>query len=351
MNSLLFKNKISNNEMDKINNNEAIIPIENKRIVFPFNFKKYIIQNTLFNIASPLNIEHNDTLTKNSKISNNIFSPRKKKEKLKNGKDTQKKRVNIKDSKKLNYNRNTYPNNVELFNNNNFETQINDEIMKENFFERNFHYKCSNLESIPMEEVSNISENYDYFSTNYMIKDRGLKKFQGKNVSELNNRNCNINNVYSNERQIIIYNNINLIEHNNIVNSVVNHGYKEKFQNSKWIMMKDDKMKKKIKTYRDFSIKMDKKLNKESVPYINCENELQRIQPLSLKDIDTIVTRSNIKQANEVVDNSRRHFSISGNISPVISKNIKKRKKKNMGACFFNLNNFSCQFLISCNKT
>ncbi|CRG97883.1 conserved Plasmodium protein, unknown function [Plasmodium gallinaceum] len=349
MNSLLFKNKASNNEMDKIfnENNEAIISIENKKIVFPHKFKKCIIQNAFSSVLSPLKIEHNNILTKNSKISN-IFSPRKKKTKLKNREDIYKKEASVKYNKEISFSNNINLCNMELFDNNNFESQINNKIMKKKFFERNFYSKYSNLENFSTDEVNDILENYDY-STNYIIKNRDFKDFQGKHDSKLTNKIGNINNLYSNKIQIINYN-INFVEHNSVVNPIIQHECNRKFPNGKWIM-ENDKINKEIKTFHNCNITADTKLNRENSIYVNCENELQKIHSLSLKDMDTKVTGDSIKQVSEVVDTSRQHFSICDDISPLIKKKIKKGKKKNKGACFFNLNNFSCQFLMSCSKT
>ncbi|SBT01304.1 conserved Plasmodium protein, unknown function [Plasmodium ovale curtisi] len=356
MNSVLFKNKnlySEWDETDKIINknivfkekNEAIIPLENKRIVLPHCYRRCIIKNTFSDILSPIDVQFsNNILNTNFKNTNKVFS-------LRNKKITYQKSVNTKDSKDENDETVIYESPMKPFVNINFENNIMGKTMKNECFETKIYDTYANLENTNERSVNENLKYIDYAIGNVM-KYTHLKSFQVENVPKSKNSLVITNNTYTNKAQMVSCSGVISVQFiKRTVNSEIKYENKEQLKNNKCILIEDDNIINQIKTFGNYNTKLNKKLVKNSVSFNNNESALKKKQTLSLAGSHKKALARNSKQNNTMGNRSGQHLNVFDDVNPLNNKKIKKRGKKNIGTCFFSLNNFSCQFLMSCDKT
>ncbi|SBT36463.1 conserved Plasmodium protein, unknown function [Plasmodium ovale wallikeri] len=355
MNSVLFKNKnlySKWDEKDKIINkniifkekNEDIIPLENKRIVLPHCYRRRIIRNAFSDILSPIDVQFsNNILNTNLENTNKVFP-------LRNKKITYQESVNTKDYKDENDEIVVYENPMEPFANNNFENNIMGKTMKNKCFETKIYDTYANLENT---NECSVNENLKYidYAIGNVMKYTHLKKFQVENAPISKNSLVITNNTYTNKAQMVSCSGVIFVQFIRTVNSEVKHGNKEQLKNNKCILIEDNNIINQIKTFDNYNTKLNKKLDKYSVSFNNNESALKKKQPLSLVGAHKKVLARNSKQNNTMVNRSGQHLNVFDDVNPLNNKKIKKRGKKNIGTCFFSLNNFSCEFLMSCDKT
>ncbi|EUD68230.1 hypothetical protein C922_01249 [Plasmodium inui San Antonio 1] len=364
MNFLLCKNKKSNGEVYKIMNEhrvftetpESIIPLENKTVAIPFCYSKYIINNSLSKILRPIDARHSDVFNKNFKGTNNVFSLRKKKNKIKNKKDIYEKKGNTKGHEPQNVDTNMFETHVEPFNLVNFEGQSKVKPLQNTCSEGEMCSIYSNLQNTNTHRATRQLENFDYLMYN-VIKNEHEKKLQlKKNIKSRNNITI-INNLYANRTQMVDKGTLNIVQINeNIVNSErICEENNRKLQDTKCSLMENDNVMNQIKMSNCYNAKKDRetssKSGKEDDLLVDSENELRKEHSLSMIDAHKRNVIGSIKGNTDQYNALGHHYDIFDDIDPLINEKIKKRKKKNIGTCSFSLNNFSCHFLMTCNKT
>ncbi|CAG9474992.1 unnamed protein product [Plasmodium vivax] len=363
MNMLLSKNKKSNGEVDKIMNehivftetHESIIPLENKRVAIPFCYSNYIINNSFSKILRPIDARHSDVFNTNFKGVNNVFSLRNKNKKTKNKKDMYEKKGNTKYHEPQNVDTNMFERNVEPFNLINFEGHSKVKPLQNTCSEGEMCTIYSNLQNTNTHRAIRKLEHFDYLMYN-VIKNEQEKKSQLKKNIESKNNIIIVNNLYSNRTQMVDNRTLNLVQINkHIVNSErIREENNRKLQDSKCSLIENDNVMNQIKMSNGYNAKKDRKSSaksgKEDDLLVDYENGLRKEQSLSIIDAHKKTVAGGIKGNTDQYSALGQH-DIFDDIDPLINEKIKKRKKKNTGTCFFSLNNFSCHFLMTCDKT
>ncbi|ANQ08692.1 Uncharacterized protein PCOAH_00030700 [Plasmodium coatneyi] len=364
MNLSLCKYKKSNGEVDKIMNEhrvftetrESIIPLENKRVAIPSCYSKYIINNAFSKILRPIDVRHSDVFNTNFKGTNNVFSLRNKKKKTKNKEDMYEKKGNTKHHNPQNVDTNMFERNVEPFNSANFEGHSKVKPLQNTCSEKEICSIYSNLPNTNTHKAIRKLEHFDYLMYN-VIKNEHKKKLQLKKNIESKNNITIINNLYSNRTQMVDNGTLNLVQINkNIVNSErMCEENKRKLQDTKCALMENDNVMNQIKMSNGYNAKKDRKSSaksgKEDDLLVDSENELRKEQSLSMIDAHKKSVAGSIKGNTDQRNALGQHYDILDDIDTLINEKIKKRKKKNIGTCSFSLNNFSCHFLMTCDKT
>ncbi|KJP85565.1 hypothetical protein AK88_04786 [Plasmodium fragile] len=362
--NLLCKNKKSNGEVDKIMNEhrvftetrESIIPLENKTVAIPFCYSKYIINNSFTKILHPIDARHSDIFNTNFKGTNNVFSLRNKKQKTKNKKDMYEKKGNTKNHEPQNVDTNMFETNVEPFNSVNFESHSKVKPLQNTCSEGEMCSIYSNLQNTNTHGAIRKLEHFDYLMYN-VIKNEQEKKLQLKKHIKSKNNITIINNLYSNTTQMVDNGTLNLVQINkNIVNSErISEENNRKLQDTKYSLLEKHNVMNQIKMSNGYTAKKNRKSSaksgKEHDLLVDSENELRREQSLSMIDAHKKNVGGIIKGNTDQYNASEQHYEIFDDMRTLINGKIKKRKKKNLGTCLFSLNNFSCYFLMTCDKT
>ncbi|CAA9988734.1 conserved Plasmodium protein, unknown function [Plasmodium knowlesi strain H] len=363
MNLFLCKHKKSNGEVDKImkehrvftETRESIIPLENKRVVIPFCYSKYIINNTFSKILSPIDARHSDVFNTNFKGTNNVFSLRNKK-KTKSKKDIYGKKGITEDHESQNVDTNMFERNVEPFNSVNFEGHSKVKSLQNACSEEEMCSIYSNLQNTNTYRAIRKLEHFDCLMYN-VSKNEHAKKLQLKTNIESKNNITIINNLYSNRTQMVDNGTLNLVQINkNIVNSErICEGNNRTLQDNKCSLMENDIVMNQIKMSNSYNAKKDGKSSaksgKQDDSLVDSENELRKEQSVSTIDAHKKSIAGSIKGNTDQHNVLGQHCDILDDIDTLINEKIKKRKKKNIGTCSFSLNNFSCHFLMTCDKT
>ncbi|SPJ08952.1 conserved Plasmodium protein, unknown function [Plasmodium sp. DRC-Itaito] len=346
---LSLKNVKSNDEVNEIRNandkfnkySRSIIPMEHNMIVFPCKCKTSIIKNTFLDILSPMKIPLCKVNNTNVQNTNNVFYLRKKKKTLKCENILKKNKGNSKNDKEQNDNPITCLNNLKSFNSNYLDTySIIGGTYKNTYFKNKMDNKYCTIEIEQKYDIINEDKNQlDYYM--YVVM-----KNQHKNYLPLNNipyiekqiMNCrDLNSVYTNK---------------NIVIPEIQYKHNKKSKITKCDLIEYNCINDSTNSFFNLNTEISNTLVKDNmISRIINENELKKNQSLSLIDNHKKSIARNISEKNnQIISNSKQHFNIFDDIRPSIKKNIKK-KKKNLGVCYLNLNNLSCQFLMSCDKT
>ncbi|KAI4839714.1 hypothetical protein MKS88_001615 [Plasmodium brasilianum] len=352
MNLQLFKNKKLSSDMYKTKNesnlskeqNEAIIVPENKRIVLPSYYNYCIMNSCILTILSTVDTRYINVINANSKNASNLFSLRKKTQ-SKNKKGTYKS-SNNKDRKHQYDKTSVCENCVGSYNSIQYKNNIKHKSLKNICFEGKMPITYSNLENT---NTGKVNENLEY--VNYFMYN-AFKNEHMNTVPKSKNSNSIVNNPYPNRIQMTNYSGIKCAQFNKkIANSQIRRENNEILKNNTCIMTEHYNLKDNIKFYNDSNIKLNKNLGDMEILHINYEDKSKKNQCLSLTDYHKKDIEKSVKQNNEIDNGSSQHFSIFHHVNPLFDKKIKKQKKNYMGACFLSLNSFSCQFLMSCDKT
>ncbi|GAW81449.1 hypothetical protein, conserved [Plasmodium gonderi] len=363
MNLLLHKNEKPDNKMKKtINehvvfkeNYESIIPLENKRIAIPFCYSKCPINNSFSKILLPIYARRGDIFNINSKNASKVFFLRNKKKRSQNKKDMCEKKGDRKYIELQNVDANIFETNAGSFNSVNFESHAKENLLRNTFSKGKICSTCSNLQNTNTRNRKTKLDRFDYLMCN-VINNKHKKNFKLHKTLGPQSNITVINNIYSNQMKIVDNRALTFVQiSKNVVNSETMNENRRNSQDTKCALVKNDYLMNKLKIYNDYNAKKDMKSftksDKGDYPF-NCESELRKKHPSSIIDAqqEKIVTE-NIKWNNEKNNDLRQYNDIFDDLNPLINGKKKKKVKKNVGTCFFRLNNFSCHFLTSCDKT
>ncbi|KYO02303.1 hypothetical protein PGSY75_0510700 [Plasmodium gaboni] len=347
---LSLKNVKSNDEMNEIRNDNdqfnkysrSIIPMEHKMIVFPCECKTSIIKNAFLDILSPMKIPFCKINNTNVQNTNNVFSLGKKNKTLKCENILNQNKGNTKNDKEQKDNPIRCLNNLKSFNSNYLDTySINGRTYKNTYFKNKMDNKYFTLEIEQKYDIINKDKNpFDYYMY-VAMKNQHRHYLPLKNIPYI-------------EKQIMNYRDLNSVYTNkNIVIPEIQYKHNKKSKITKRDLIEYNCIKDNTNNFFNLNTEISNTLVKDNmISRIINENELKKNQSLSSIDGHKKSIERNISEkGNQIIYTSKQHFNIFDDISPSIKKNIKKKKKKNLGVCYFNLNNLSCQFLMTCDKT
>ncbi|VWU48841.1 conserved protein, unknown function [Hepatocystis sp. ex Piliocolobus tephrosceles] len=348
----------SENDVNR-ENYEAIIPLHNKCISISQCYKKNISNITISNTLYPTIIQQNGTIGTKIKNMNNVISLKKRRSQLNKKHDTYIKNTNDKDMSYKNDWLNAFYSFAKSFAPIKFEKPIRKNEIENINFEKKVH--ATDLSTgLSLENNYKVKGNKNVECFNYSMcnisQNELTSNYNVKHTTELNKNIETRNNIYSNKTQITNHHNvINFIQINTKNEPIkIIYNDKKKLENRKYVSIKNDSLANKVETLNKTNIKINDESDKINVdPRINHECVLKNDTSLSLIDDRNKITVGGLKQNNKISNNLGQYMNNINVTNPLINNKIKKKKKKkkSVGTCFLSLNNFSCQFLISCNKT
>ncbi|KEG02774.1 conserved Plasmodium protein, unknown function [Plasmodium vinckei vinckei] len=327
--------------------NESIIPRKNEQIVLSHRYRNCIMHNTFSDTLKPVEIQYNDLLNANTKGMHNIIFLRKSIDVSNRKNDKHPKKRNS-DNKGQNNLPNVCNNIVESHPLIDYENLVMKKALKNFFFQR----KISNIYSIT--EITNKSksntnfEGFDYAvysgtKNEHADKFPIIKSLESKNNYTIPNT-AHLNSIETLNYSNIIYCEINKRNFNpktrNINKDVIKN-------NSNMCIENDNCLVNKFKNIKGNNRKINVKSRENHISCVDHETIFKN-NSLSLIETHENDMEKRLKE-NDVVHPSVKLETLD-DLNPFLNKKIKKAKKKNGGACFCSFNNFSFQFLMSCDK-
>ncbi|CDU18807.1 conserved Plasmodium protein, unknown function [Plasmodium yoelii] len=340
------KNKVKDNAFKE--KNESIIPRKNEQIVPSHCYRNCTVQNTLSGILKPVEIPYNDLLNSNTKDIPNIIFLRKNinVSNHKNNKHQKTRNNDIKDQNNL---PNVCNNIVESHPLINYENFVIKKTLKNIFFQRKISNAYSTAEITNKSKPNAKFEGFDYAMYNG-TKNEHVNKLPIIKLLESKNNFTIPNNTYLNSIKTLNYNNIIYYDINKKNFSPKTRNInKDIIQNYSAMCIENDNCL--VNEFKNIKDDNNKKINvKSRENHILCVDHENVFKNNSLSLIETHENgMERTLNKNNAVHRSVELKTLD-DLNP-LNKRIKKAKKKNGGACFCSFNNFSFQFLMSCDKT
>lgn len=386
----------------------AVVPVESMQILVPVGVKNEICNTSIRSILRPINenTNHIAPMQYTKFPIARVFSPRKQnihitKEKNKQPMIPFMKKPEETFSTYVNPNSSSSTTTMEIFpsstkqtkhpytevryNNDktsysSFGTHLGDDRMNQLLLDSNLFSKytevdtnstCSTFEQMENLDYSmsfiaknkNSGTNQDMHHTEKIYQGNKRSNFHEKPMSNLtyesqNYTKNNFTKFDSPIRPVINYNTIHLVQHNNYNNAskIIRKGDGEVSKSYDYHMNNKEPIHaNNIETLPEWAhnVIADTTLtNLNSVCATQNHNVLKTIPSIVQKqENETEIILNNTMSISEMIEQSTKQQLDSMNPEIPMNHSVRKGKKKTMGACFFNLPCFSCQFLMTCNKT
>ncbi|CXI61278.1 conserved Plasmodium protein, unknown function [Plasmodium berghei] len=340
------KNNVKDNAFKE--KNESIIPRKNKQIMPSHCYRNCIVQNTFSGILKPVEIQYNDLLNPNTKSIHNIIFLRKNID-VSNHKNNKHQKTRSNDNK----DQNNLPNVCNIVESHpliDHENFVIKKTLKNMFFQRKINNAYSTTEITNKSKPNAKFEGFDYAMYNgtkneHVNKLPVIKLIESKNNFTISN-NTYLNSIKTLNYSSIIYcdiNKRNLSPKTRNINKDIIKNY------SDMCIENDNVLVNEFKNIKDDN---NKKINvKSRENHILCVDHENVFKNNSLSLIETHENYMERTLSENNAVHRSVYFKTLDNLNPFLNKRIKKAKKKNGGACFCSFNNFSFQFLMSCDKT
>ncbi|SCN60956.1 conserved Plasmodium protein, unknown function [Plasmodium chabaudi chabaudi] len=328
--------------------NESIIPRKNEQIVLSHRYRNCAMHNTCSDILKPVEIQYNDLLNANAKSIHNIIFLRKSINVLNHENDKHPKKRNS-DNKGQNNLPNVCNNIVESHTLIDYENFVIKKTLKNFFFQRKINNTYSTTE---LTSKSKPNANFEGFECAMYsgTKNDHADKFSIIKFLESQNNSTIPNTAYLNSIKTINYNNIIYCDINkrnfNPKTRNINKDITKNYSNM--CIENDNCLVNEFKNIKDNNKKIDVKSRENHILCVDHETIFKN-NSLSLIETHENAMEKRLKENNGVHPSVK--LKTLDDLNPFLNKKIKKAKKKNGGACFCSFNNFSFQFLMSCDKT
>ncbi|VTZ69095.1 conserved Plasmodium protein, unknown function [Plasmodium chabaudi chabaudi] len=328
--------------------NESIIPRKNEQIVLSHRYRNCAMHNTCSDILKPVEIQYNDLLNANAKSIHNIIFLRKSINVLNHENDKHPKKRNS-DNKGQNNLPNVCNNIVESHTLIDYENFVIKKTLKNFFFQRKINNTYSTTE---LTSKSKPNANFEGFECAMYsgTKNDHADKFSIIKFLESQNNSTIPNTAYLNSIKTINYNNIIYCDINkrnfNPKTRNINKDITKNYSNM--CIENDNCLVNEFKNIKDNNKKIDVKSRENHILCVDHETIFKN-NSLSLIETHENAMEKRLKENNGVHPSVK--LKTLDDVNPFLNKKIKKAKKKNGGACFCSFNNFSFQFLMSCDKT
>ncbi|SCM22181.1 conserved Plasmodium protein, unknown function [Plasmodium chabaudi adami] len=328
--------------------NESIIPRKNEQIVLSHRYRNCAMHNTCSDILKPVEIQYNDLLNANTKSIHNIIFLRKSIDVSNHENDKHPKKRNS-DNKGQNNLPNVCNNIVESHTLIDYENFVIKKTSKNFFFQRKINNTYSTTE---LTSKSKPNANFEGFECAMYsgTKNGHADKFSIIKFLESQNNSTIPNTAYLNSIKTINYNNIIYCDINkrnfNPKTRNINKDITKNYSNM--CIENDNCLVNEFKNIKDNNKKIDVKSRENHILCVDHETIFKN-NSLSLIETHENAMEKRLKENNGVHPSVK--LKTLDDLNPFLNKKIKKAKKKNGGACFCSFNNFSFQFLMSCDKT